>query len=192
MKTIVWDIDDVLNNSTKIWLENYWLPCHPDCTVNYDNLVENPPHRLLGIKREEYLNSLDGFRLSPQAQVMVPDTYLIDWFRKYGGRFRHVALTARPRKTVITAIDWVLKYFSEWFQTFSFIPAERYGEPPGHPDRDKGDFLSWLGKADYFVDDHPGNVMAATEQGIAAFLVACPWNSNGITLRDILETGLRE
>jgi hypothetical protein len=122
---------------------------------------------------------------------MIPDNYLINWFGQHGVQFRHIALTARPRKTVFTAIDWVLKYFSEWFQTFSFVPAERYGEPPGHPDRDKNDFLSWLGKADYFIDDHPGNVTAAQKLGIAAFLVARPWNSGGITLRDIMETGLK-
>ena len=192
MKTIVWDIDDVLNDCTKIWLESYWLPSHPDCTLKYENLTENPPHGLLGVKREEYLASLDGFRLSPQAQMMIPDAHLLNWFKKNGVRFRHIALTARPRKTVYPAIEWVLRYYSEWFQTFSFVPAERPGEPPGHPERDKGDFLSWLGKAGYFIDDSPDNVMAAKKLGIEAFLVARPWNSGGLALRDILETGLRK
>jgi hypothetical protein len=190
MKTIVWDIDDVLNDCTKVWLESYWLPAHPSCKLKYDDLTENPPYRLLGVKKEEYLDSLDRFRLSPAAQAMLPDAYLINWFRKNGLRFRHIALTARPRKTVFSAIDWVLQYYSEWFQTFSFVPAERHGEPPGHPDRDKGDFLAWLGKADYFIDDHPGYVMAVKKLGIEAFLVARPWNSGGLTLRNIVETGL--
>jgi hypothetical protein len=152
MKTIVWDIDDVLNDCTKTWLETFWLPAHPGCKLKYGDLTENPPHRLLKVEREEYLHSLDKFRLSPQARAMVPDDHLINWFRINGARFRHIALTARPRKTVFSAIDWVLQYYSEWFQTFSFVPAERPGEPPGHPDLNKSDFLAWLGKADYFID----------------------------------------
>jgi phosphoglycolate phosphatase-like HAD superfamily hydrolase len=192
MKTIVWDIDDVLNDSTKVWLETNWLPFHPDCTLKYENLTENPPHGLLGIKREEYLNSLDKFRLSSQAQAMIPDLHLMNWFKENGIRFRHVALTARPRKTVSPAIDWVLRYYSEWFQTFSFVPAERDGESPSHPDHNKGDFLLWLGRADYFIDDHPGNIITASKLGIKAFLVARPWNSGGFTLEDIVETGLKE
>lgn len=192
MKTIVWDIDDVLNDCTKTWLENCWRPAHPGCTLKYEDITENPPHRLLCVKRDEYLDSLDRFRLSPQARAMVPDAYLMNWFKKCGFRYRHIALTARPRKTVFSAIDWVLQYYSEWFQTFSFVPAERHGEPPGHPDRDKSDFLAWLVKADYFVDDHPGNVMAAKKLGIEAFLVARPWNSGGLALEDIVETRLKK
>jgi hypothetical protein len=187
MKTIVWDIDDVLNDCMKTWLEKYWLPSHPGCSLKYENLTENPPHRLLGVKKEEYLDSLDRFRLSSEAQQMVPDAYLINWFRENGIRFRHIALTARPRKTVFSAIDWVQRYYGEWFQTFSYVPAERPGEPPGHPDRSKEDFLMWLEKADYFIDDHPGNVAAAKKLGIMAFLVAHPWNSGGSTLKYIVQ-----
>lgn len=190
MKTIVWDIDDVLNDCTKIWLEGCWRPDHPDCTLKYEDITENPPHRLLGVTKEEYLRSLDGFRLSPAAQAMIPDAHLTNWFQNNGIRFRHIALTARSRKTVFAAIDWVLQYYSEWFQTFSFVPAARQGEPPGHPDRGKGDFLAWLGKADYFIDDSNDNVLAARQLGIAAFLVSRPWNKGGLTIEDILENGL--
>ena len=192
MKTIVWDIDDVLNDCIKVWLESYWLPAHPGCRLQYGDLTENPPHGLLGVKREEYLHSLDEFRLSPASRTMVPDVYLLDWFKKNGVRFRHIALTARPRKTVFSAIDWVLQYYGEWFQTFSFVPAERPGEPPGHPDCDKADFLAWLGKADYFIDDHSGNVLAAKKLGIEAFLVARPWNRGGSTIKDIVENRLKQ
>lgn len=192
MKTIVWDIDDVLNDCTRIWLESFWLPVHPNCSLKYEDITENPPHRLLGVKKEEYLDSLDRFRLSPLAQAMTPDTHLMNWFRNSGVRFRHIALTARPRKTVFSAVNWMLQYYGEWFQTFSFVPAERSGESPGHPDRDKSDFLLWLGKADYFVDDHPENVTAAGKLGVKAFLVARPWNSGGLRIDDILETEFEE
>jgi uncharacterized HAD superfamily protein len=190
MKTIVWDIDDVLNDSTRIWLEHCWLPAHHDCTLKYENVTENPPHRLLGVTREEYLESLDEFRLSAQAGAMIPEKHLITWFRKKGSGFRHIALTARPRKTVSPALDWMLRYFGNWFQTFSFVPAGRPGEAPGHPDHNKAGFLSWLGKADYFIDDNHENVKAARQLGIAAFLVSRPWNNSGLTLRDILQNEL--
>ena len=168
------------------------MPSHPNCTLTYESVTENPPHRLLGVERGEYLDSLDSFRMSPQAQAMIPETHLLNWFKKKGACFRHIALTARPRKTVSVAVEWVLCHFGEWIQTVSFVPAERPGEPLGHPDRDKGGFLSWLGKAVYFVDDNPGNVTAAKELGIEAFLVSCPWNSGGSALRDIVETGLKK
>lgn len=187
MKTIVWDIDDVLNDCTKTWLEKCWLPSHPGCALKYENLTENPPHRLLGVKKEEYLDSLVGFRLSADAQQMVPDVYLITRFKKNGIRFRHIALTARPRQIVFAAMDWVQKDYGEWFQTFSYVPAKRPGEPLGHPDRSKEDFLKCLEKADYFIDDHPGNTAAAKKLGIMVSLVAHAWNSGGPTLRDIVQ-----
>jgi hypothetical protein len=192
MKTVIWDIDDVLNDSTRIWLEKSWLPAHPECMLKFEDLTENPPHRLLGVTREVYLESLDEFRLSPQAGAMIPDAHLLSWFRKKGSGFRHIALTARPRKTVSPAIEWMLLYFGEWFQTFSFVPAERLGEAPGHPDHDKASFLSWLGKADYFIDDNNENVKAARHLGITAYLVSRPWNSDGLTLRDIVENELKK
>jgi len=191
VKTIIWDIDDVLNDCMRTWLEKCWLPAHPERLMKFEEIRENPPHRLLGVAREEYLASLDAFRLSPQAQAMVPDVHLMAWFRNHGFSFRHIALTARPRKTVSPAIEWVLRHFGEWFQTFSFVPAQRPGDAPGHPDRDKAGFLSWLGKADYFIDDSPENVESAQCLGIAAFLVARPWNKGGLPLWSIVENELK-
>jgi len=187
LKTIIWDIDDVLNNITKIWFTDCWIPAHPDCRLNFEDLTENPPHRLLGIKREEYLASLDRFRLSPDVLKMIPDIHLINWFKRNGVKFRHIALTARSRKTVHSAFAWVLLYFGQWFQTFSFVPAERIGEPPGHPDREKVEFLSWLGKGDFIIDDNAGNIAEAKKLGIEAFLVDRPWNQDGRSLVNILE-----
>jgi hypothetical protein len=191
MKTIVWDIDDVLNDCTKRWLENSWLPAHPDCRLSYEKLTQNPPHRLLGVSKTEYLDSLDGFRLSSEADKMVPDDRVMRWFKRYGTRFRHIALTARPRQTVSPAIVWMLRHYSDWFQAFCFVPAERPGEPPGHPDRKKRDFLSWLGKVDYFIDDSATNIDEASHLGIHTFLLGQPWNSSNLTLMDILKTLLK-
>jgi hypothetical protein len=185
-KTIVWDIDDVLNNLTKKWFETEWLLVHSDCPLVYPQLTANPPHGLLGVSKEEYLESLDKFRLSPGAAAMVPDKILLDWFLEFGDRYRHIAMTARPRDSVYPAIKWLLDHFGEWFQNFSFVPSERPEQTSRQPDRNKGDYLAWLGKADYFIDDNTENYLAAKELGIRSFLVSQPWNKSDLSLGDIL------
>jgi len=103
-----------------------------------------------------------------------------------------VALTARPRRTASPGIEWLLRHFGDWFQTFSYVPSERPGELPGRPDRSKGDFLAWLSNVDYFIDDCTENVKTAGDLGIAAFAVSRPWNRSASTLMDILKTILKE
>jgi hypothetical protein len=186
-KTIAWDIDDVLNNLTRAWFELAWLPVHPDCPIAYDGLKVNPPHDLLGISRAEYHRSLDQFRLSPEAASMAPDKALLVWFAEHGDRYRHIAVTARPRATVIPALRWLLHHFGEWFQTFAFIPSERPGQSLKQPDRTKGDFLAWLGKADFFIDDSAENCLAAQELGISSYVVSQPWNRSDLTVSDVLK-----
>jgi FMN phosphatase YigB (HAD superfamily) len=186
VETIAWDIDDVLNDLTKAWFELAWLPRHPDCPLVYQDLEVNPPHELLGITKEEYLSSLDQFRLSPAAASLAPDSALVGWFLEYGDQYRHVALTARPKETVYPALRWLLHHFGAWFQTFAFVPAERPGQSSRQPDRNKGEYLAWLGKADFFIDDNTENCLAARELGISTFLVAQPWNRSNLTMSDIL------
>ena len=45
MLTLAWDVDDVLNDLMQVWLEEAWLPAHPECNVTYRDLTSNPPHR---------------------------------------------------------------------------------------------------------------------------------------------------
>ena len=61
MLTLAWDVDDVLNNLMQVWLEEAWLPVHPECSVTYRELTANPPHREIGASLDEYLASLDDF-----------------------------------------------------------------------------------------------------------------------------------
>lgn len=186
MKTIVWDVDDVLNDLMRAWFEGEWRPSHSECRLAYADLKENPPHRLLGVERAEYLDSLDRFRLSAHAENMSPDAVLLKWFEHWGRHFRHIALTARPEQTVYPALKWTLHHFGRWFQTFSFVPSERPGQLSTRSDKSKKDFLVWLGRADYFIDDCPGNVEAAANLGLSSFLVSRPWNNGGLELIDIL------
>lgn len=187
MKTIVWDIDDVLNDLTRTWFKLVWSKENPGTSMKYEQLSENPPDKLLGIERREYLASLDEFRLSPEADAMQPDTEVLKWFDTWGDKYRHLALTARPIRTVSPAVAWLMRNYGEWFQTVSFVPSSRPDENPRQPDRSKSDFLAWLGKADYFIDDHAQNVAGTTGLGIRAFLVAQPWNDSSLGLNEILK-----
>jgi hypothetical protein len=187
VETIAWDIDDVLNDLARAWFELAWLPKHPECPLTYHELKVNPPHKLLGVSSEECLASLDQFRLSAKAASMAPEEGLLEWFVEYGERYRHIAVTARPRETVYPAVRWVLDHFGEWFQTFAFVPSQRPGQVSRQPDRSKHDYLAWLGKVDYFIDDSTENCLAAEKLSIKSFLVTQPWNQSNLRLTDILK-----
>ena len=186
MKTIVWDIDDVLNDLQRSWLDVEWNGKHPGRMIKYAQLTVNPPHDLLKIDIHSYRESLDAFRLSARAGTMKPDPQVYNWFTRYGHLFRHVALTARNIGTVSVAIQWLLDHFGQWFQTIAFIPSERRHESPKQPDRRKVDYLVWLNRADYYIDDNSINVREASAIGVCAFLVSQPWNNSQQTLCQIL------
>jgi hypothetical protein len=187
MKTIVWDIDDVLNDLMRSWFEICWKRKHAGSSIVYADIRENPPHKFLGMNEEEYLRSLDRFRFSTEGEEMKPDAAVLKWFGEHGAYYRHIALTARPIKTVAPAVKWLIRHYGEWFQTISFVPSKRPDEHPQQPDKSKADFLAWIGKADFYIDDLPVHVNSAAALGIKAFLVAQPWNDSRLALTDILE-----
>ncbi len=185
MQTIVWDVDDVLNNLMQAWFETAWLPAHPTCKVSYNSLTENPPHRLLGVTKEEYLQSLDDFRLSCFSQLK-PVAKILTWFETYGGKFRHIALTAAPLKTAALSAEWTTHHFGRWIRTFAFVPSPRPGDPDPLYDSTKADYLRWWGQADILFDDNPAHVSAAQKLGLISLLVAQPWNQGGLTIAQAL------
>jgi hypothetical protein len=186
MSTIVWDVDDVLNDLTRVWFERAWLPAHPACTLNYEELKENPPHRLLGVPLSDYLTSLDAFRLSEAGQDLTPVAEVLAWFRQFGGGFRHLALTGTPMVSAAHSAAWVVRHFGEWIRSFHFVPALR-GEAVTVPiERSKADFLRWLGRADAVVDDNAATVEAARALGIWTLLMPRPWNRSGQSVTDAL------
>ncbi len=185
MLTIVWDVDDVLNELMRTWFVVEWLPSHPDCLLHFEDLAENPPHSVLGASRSEYLDSLDRFRLSPQARDMAPCSEFLGWFQEHGARFRHLALTARPWEMVPPLAEWVFRHFGPWIRTFAYVPS-RSGEGVPRYDLSKGEYLTWLGKADILVDDNPEHLRAAASQGICGVLVPQPWNDSRYTASQVL------
>jgi len=188
MRTIVWDIDDVLCPLMRDWFALAWKPEHPECTLTYDDIRENPPHRVLGIERADYLASLDAFRSSDIAGRMQPNAELLDWFQRKGDSSRHVALTARPLESAPEAAEWLFRHFGRWIRCFGFVPSRPDASTPLY-DRNKGDFLQWLGSADLLIDDSPENIAQAQALGIETHLYPQPWNDGAARqarLMDIL------
>jgi len=183
--TLVWDIDDVLNDFTRCWFEEWWCARNPGCMLSYHNLVSNPPHSILGIKLEEYQRSIDEFRLSALFEKMQPNPEVYEWFGQYGHFFRHIALTAVPRLAVSASAWWVFKHFGNWVRSFTFVPSQRTGEDLPVYDLSKADYLKWLNKGDVFIEDNQSNI-AESKKGLKSFIVARPWNSSKIEIKELL------
>ena len=185
MLCIVWDRDDVLNDLTLNWLENGWKYEHPECSISFDDLVENPPHRILGVELETYLESLDKFRLSELASVLEPIPEVLSWFNKYGFKFRHMVLTSTPLHTAASSSAWTFHHFGKWIQSFHIIPSFRDGTECTNF-TSKGEYLHWLGKGDILVDDSKSNIKSASQYGIPGILIPRPWNGNNGSIREAL------
>jgi hypothetical protein len=187
MITIAWDIDDVLNHLMRSWFVGKWLSSHQESKKKYEDLKENPPHRILGISLAEYLQSLDEYRLSEQYPAMRPVQDVMEWFLQFGKNFRHIALTAVPISTSSVSAQWVIKNFGKWIRTFHFVPSKRALEDIPEYEKDKGDFLEWFGKVDVLIDDNPENIRSAERVGIKGLLVPQPWNNQNLTLEGVLK-----
>lgn len=187
MLTIAWDIDDVLNELMHIWFTHVWLVDHPDCEVSYCDISENPPDRVLGCSRPEYLSSLDAFRASEQARAMTPNSSVLRWLQNSGASYRHIALTARPLESAPYAAEWLFRHFGNYMRTFAVVPT-RFADGVPLYDRDKVDYLSWLRKVDVLVDDSEENVRGAEQLGIRGVLYPQPWNHCSRNIEETLQS----
>jgi hypothetical protein len=186
-RTVVWDVDDVLNDLMRVWLDIVWTPAHPAQVMRYEDIRENPPHGLLGISAHEYLASLDDFRLGAGYSQQAPNPDILAWLQEHGRRCRHVGLTATSLRAAPTSAAWVLGNFGRWIREFAFIPALRAGEELPIYDADKGAWIARLGPSLILVDDSPENVAAATACGAAALCWPRPWNESRATVNEVLE-----
>jgi hypothetical protein len=186
MRTIVWDVDDVLNDLMYQWFSRGWKQDYPDGAVEYSELRENPPHVLLGATREEYLASMDAFRKTDAGIHLTPNAEVLGWFAAHGGKFRHVALTSRPLESAPEIAAWVMRYFGAWIRCFCIVPTRTTDGVPVY-DLDKGDYLRWLGKGDVLIDDAQENLRQAALLGMKTFAWPQPWNDSRLTPTEILQ-----
>ena len=176
MFTLAWDVDDVLND-----LMHAWLACQQQTgqirdAVPYSDLLENPPHDILGMSPSGYLDSLDAFR-TEKYQQLKPVRPVLQWFETHGTRCRHVALTAVPFLAAPESAKWVITHFGQWIRTYHYVPSYRAACALPEYDRSKGDFLQWIKHIDCLVDDNESHVREARAQGIEAILFPRPWNA---------------
>ncbi|MCK4795318.1 MAG: hypothetical protein KAV87_66930 [Desulfobacteraceae bacterium] len=179
MVTIAWDIDDVLNDLMCEWFEVEWKAEHPKCNVAYEDLSENPPHRILEVSKEHYLESLDAFRADSCYNQMIPVHPVKEWFIHHGQKFRHVALTSVPLFAAGESAKWVLTHFGEWIRTYHFVPSYRVSCTIPVYDQTKQEYLNWSQQVqvDYLVDDNEDNIKGAESVGVKGILFPRPWNS---------------
>jgi hypothetical protein len=187
MLTIAWDVDDILNNLMEYWLEQKWNKDHPQCNLKFNEIYINSPEALLETSKQEYLASLDEFRLSTAFGDMEPNPKILEWFRQYGGRARHLVLTAVPLECAHASAEWVMRHFGKWIRTFHFVPSYREGVDCPRYDQTKAEFLHWIDKVDVLVEDNEANAIAASKADVRGMLVDRPWNSSELSLEDALK-----
>jgi hypothetical protein len=185
MVTIFWDVDDVLNDLMRAWFVEAWKPARPECTLSYSDITENPPDRVLGVGRAEYLDSLDAYRASDRIRDLRPNTDILQWLRESGHRYRHAALTARPLASAPSAAEWLFRNFGGWLRSFCLVPSRPPADVPVY-DRDKGDFLQWFAKPGVLIDDTEENTRAAERLGLRTILYPQPWNHSTLTVPETL------
>jgi FMN phosphatase YigB (HAD superfamily) len=186
MKTIVWDVDDVLNDLMKEWFLNEWLSSDPGCILKYEELTENPPCRLLNISFDSYLESLDKFRIEKGGDLN-PLPEIIEWFNKHGHKFNHAVLTATPLFYSPFSAKWVLTHFGKWIRSYNFIPSPRKNDNIKNYQQNKAGFLKMFDQVDLFIDDNNKNIEEVNKIGIKTLLVPKPWNNSKLTINEILE-----
>jgi hypothetical protein len=186
MLTIVWDVDDVLNDLMLQWFSHCWLEKQSDCAIKYCELTSNPPHAVLEISRDEYLTSLDQFRKTDRALQMEPNPLVLQWMQQHGERFRHIALTARPLDSAPNVAEWLLRHFGAWIRCIGVVHTRENDRFPAY-DRNKGEFLDWLHCGDIMVDDSAQNIRQAQARGLKALLYPQPWNESCSTVDALLD-----
>lgn len=186
MFTIVWDVDDVLNDLMFQWFTHCWLERTPDCSVTYSELSQNPPYEALGISGSTYLNSLDLFRRTDRALNLQPNSDVLEWMRRHGSKFRHIALTARPLESAPEVAHWVMKHFGAWIRNVGVVPTRTVDNVPVY-DRTKGEYLKWLRCGDIMIDDSIENVTQAQSLGLKTLLYPQPWNNSIFTVATLLK-----
>lgn len=185
MLTIAWDVDDVLNDLMQCWFNDF-KQSNCSCEVCYQDLIQNPPHEILKMYKNDYLNSLDEFRLSGKFLEMIPNPEILSFLEEKGQHFKHIALTATALKTAPNSAYWTTKHFGKWITSFNFVAATREGENRPVYYENKQEFLKYFQNVDILIDDSPDNIEQAQAIGVKGILISRPWNKGGYTIKEAL------
>jgi len=185
MKTIVWDVDDTLNFLVREWL-SFYKDSHPECKLNYDQLTNEKLIEVLKIDERELCDSFDNFKIKGYFDILQPNIEILNWFKKYGDNFYHIALTASSLKTVYVSARWVFKHFSEWIRNFHVVPSYRYTHVYTVYDASKAEYIKRIGGVDIVIDDCIKNYNEINKtKGVKCYLIKKPWNK-GEEIKSIL------
>lgn len=158
------------------FLELWWMSRHNNTNISYEQLTENPPHRLLGVSRNEYLQSLDEFRLSETAANLLPEPEVLDWFRQHGDHYQHAVVTATSVTTAHVSAEWTFKHFGRWVRSFHLVPSARSGDQIEDCLNSKASFVKDLGVSAALVDDSEDTILQLDGTKISGVIFPRPWN----------------
>ena len=167
------------------WQQHQQLETIP---IEISQITKNPPHRALGISLEQYLQSLDEFRNSSRGRQLRPHPGVLKWFRKFGHRYVHIALTARPSETMKNQSAWIHEHFGSWIHSVVSVDPGRSGSNHQRQPEfsSKASFIKWLDKPSILIDDSEDNIRNAGEYCFRTFLFPQPWNSSNQTAEGVL------
>jgi FMN phosphatase YigB (HAD superfamily) len=188
--TIVWDVDDVLNEFTRLWFEKALKSQHK-FNLLFEDIRENPPTKILRMKEQEYFRSIDRFRVSEEARNMSPNPYVLGWFKQHGHKFEHIALSSRPLSTIPALSEWIFRFYGSWIRTFGYVPSRKDVLGSTNIKKNKHGYLKWLGKGDIFIDDNTDNVLTVESLGIETILFPQPWNNSTLGVGKVLNLLLK-
>lgn len=189
MYTIVFDIDDVLNDFMYRWF--LWYRLHNKLCIirKYEEIIENPPYNVLEISKERYLISIDTYR-KESFYVLKPNEDIIEWFEQHGDKVESIALTSIPLDCASISAEWTLRNFGQWIRTLAVIPSCRRLQHCIEYHKNKGEFIKGLNRENIlFLDDDEKNIKDVESlklKNTETFCVKQPWNS-GKKLKKVLE-----
>ena len=85
MVTIVWDVDDVLNDLMYQWFTHCWLR-GPGCKLSFEELNANPPTRFSAFRARTTLILLTD-SAEPKSNSICARMESLSWLRGYGPDF---------------------------------------------------------------------------------------------------------
>jgi hypothetical protein len=153
---------------------------------NYKDIIENPPHKILGLSLHEYQKSLDKFR-SESYLLLKPVKEVSIWFKNYGHLYQHIVLTSVPLKFAHLSAQWVFKNFGTCIRSFNIVPTKRLDLEAPQYHQSKVEFLNWFDKGDLFIDDNAKNLEDVKSKNLQTLLFPRPWNKNHLSIKETLE-----